>query len=220
MYNFYLAGTLLPISPKSLAIKINNQNSKLSLINGSEINFLRQAGLSDIDFEILLPAVGYNFAKYPDGFRPPSYYLNILAKLKEDKKAFQFIVTRNTISNQFDTNIKVSLEDYTITESVDDGFDVVAKIKLKQYKDFATKTIAVPVPPRPVNPPAPSGGNGGRTYKVVKGDCLWSISQRFLGGGKNYPRLYAMNKAVIDARNKGTGLPRYTIYPNQVFRLE
>ncbi len=43
----------------------------------------------------------------------------------------------------FSNNIKVSLEDYTITENAKSGFDVQVKIRLKQYKDFGTRTMAV-----------------------------------------------------------------------------
>ncbi|MCL1866304.1 MAG: LysM peptidoglycan-binding domain-containing protein, partial [Oscillospiraceae bacterium] len=57
------------------------------------------------------------------------------------------------------------------------------------------------------------------TYTVVKGDSMWLIAHKFLGDGSRYKELYNMNKSVIDAGNKGTGNPTYTIYPGQVFRL-
>jgi len=37
--------------------------------------------------------------------------------------------------------MKVSLEDYTITESADNGFDVTVKIRLKQYRDYGTQSL-------------------------------------------------------------------------------
>ncbi len=43
----------------------------------------------------------------------------------------------------FSNNIKVSLEDYAITENAKSGFDVQVKIRLKQYRDFGTRTMAV-----------------------------------------------------------------------------
>ena len=43
----------------------------------------------------------------------------------------------------FDTNIQVAMEDYEILEDADNGTDVVVKVKLKQYKDYATKILEV-----------------------------------------------------------------------------
>ena len=38
---------------------------------------------------------------------------------------------------------------------------------------------------------------GEEIYKVVKGDCLWSIAGRYLGHGKLYPILFERNKSLI-----------------------
>ncbi len=40
----------------------------------------------------------------------------------------------------FNTNIKVSLEEYAISEDADNGSDVKVAIKLKQYRDYSTKS--------------------------------------------------------------------------------
>lgn len=48
---------------------------------------------------------------------------------------------------------------------------------------------------------------------------MWAIAQKYYGDGSKYPNLYAKNKATIDARNKGTGNPKYTIYPGQKLTL-
>ena len=62
-----------------------------------------------------------------------------------DKKPFQFIVTRTRPDGTplFNTNIKVSLEEYEINEDAEEGFDVILSIKLKQYKPYSTKKIKI-----------------------------------------------------------------------------
>ena len=50
-YKLYMAGTLMPITPSKVTVKINNQNKTMTLINGEEINILKAAGLSDVSFE-------------------------------------------------------------------------------------------------------------------------------------------------------------------------
>jgi len=226
-YDFFLDKTRLPIPPAKLSMKINGKNQTMTLINEGEINVLKQAGLTDISFTALLPNVKYPFARYDGGYKNASFFLDELERLKTKLSSFQFIVSRITPSGKvlFDTNIKVSLEDYKILEDAKSGFDVSVEISLKQYKDYGTKVIAIKqVTPtkttvkveqkRPTdNAPAQ------KTYTVVKGDCLWNIAQKFLGNGSRYPEIYALNKTVIDERNKGTGNTKYTIYPGQVFKI-
>lgn len=145
MYDFYLDKICCPVAPEKLQIKINNKNKTLTLINDGEINFLKKAGLSEITFDLLLPNVKYPFAVYKDGFKKADYYLSELEKLKTSQKPFKFKVIRQLPNGKvlFSTNMKVSLEQYSIDESADNGFDVKVNIKLKQYKDFSTKTCKI-----------------------------------------------------------------------------
>ena len=144
-YYFYLDKMLCPIAPSKLQLKIQNENKTLTLINEGEVNILKKAGLTDISFDLLLPNVKYPFATYKSGFVSAKGFLGQLEKMKTDKKPFQFIVTRTFPSGKmiFDTNMKVSLEDYQIKEDRKEGFDVVVSVKLKQYKDFGTKTCNI-----------------------------------------------------------------------------
>lgn len=146
MYYFYMGSVLLPISPESFSLKVKNANKTLTLINEGEINILRDAGLTELDFKVLIPAVQYSFAKYDGGFKRPSYYLDYFEKLKTSKQPFQFIVSRYTPNGKmlFDTNMRVSLEDYKVDEKSQEGFDLVVSISLKQYKYYGTKVVRIP----------------------------------------------------------------------------
>ena len=144
-YQFFMDKMLCPVAPSKLELKINGLNKTMTLINEGEINVLKKAGLTDVSFDLLLPNVKYPFATYKSGFKNAKYFLDKLESLKTEKKAFQFIVTRTFPNGKmlFDTNMKVSLEDYTIKENSGEGFDVVVSIKLKQYKDYGTKTCNI-----------------------------------------------------------------------------
>lgn len=219
-YYFYLGNVLLPIPPKKIDLKISNQNKSYDLINNSQINVLKNPGLTTIEFEILLPNTKYPFAMYKDSFQNAKYYLGILENLKLNKSAFQFIVVRKFPNGKdiYDTNIKVSLEDYTITDSTDEGFDTKVKIKLKQYREYSTKTVNVtikqykpPVVVRTVttnNTAAATPKPSGQNYTVKSGDCLWNIAKKFYGNGSKYTIIYNANKSKIRNPN--------LIYPNQV----
>lgn len=144
-YDFYLKDCLLPVAPEKLQITVNNANDTLTLINEGEINILKAPGLTDIEFECCIPQVKYPFARYKSGFKGASYFLSFFESLKTGRKPFQFIVSRTMPNGKvlFSTNIKVSMEDYKITEQAKDGFDLTVKIKLKQYRDFGTKTVKI-----------------------------------------------------------------------------
>lgn len=219
-YYFYLGNVLLPVPPKKLDMKIDNKNKTYDLINNSQINILKSPGLTSIEFEILLPNSKYPFAMYKDNFQNAKYYLKILEQLKINKSAFQFIVVRKFPNGKdiYSTDIKVSLEDYTITDTTDEGFDNKVKIKLKQYREYSTKTMQItikqykpPVVTRTVttnNTAAAAPQPSGQNYTVKRGDCLWNIAKKFYGNGSKYTTIYNANRDKIKNPN--------LIYPNQV----
>lgn len=202
-YHFYLGKMLCPIAPSKLQLKIQNNNKTITLIDEGEVNILKQAGLTDVSFDLLLPNIQYPFATYKSEFQNAQYFLNEIEKLKTDKKPFQFIVTRLFPNGKmlFDTNMKVSLESYDIKESADQGFDVVVSIKLKQYRDFGTKTctivsekkVSVQTARPTTNSPAISV-NATYMYTVKKGDTLWGIAKKYYGNGSKYTVIQKANK--------------------------
>ena len=209
-YLFYIDGVQLPITPPKLSLKVGNQNKNVTLINEGEVNVLKSPGLTEVKFEASFPQVRYPFASYPNGFKPADYYLAKLEALKFNKKPFQFVCSRSTPSGTllFDTNMKVSLEDYEVIEDVKDGLDVSVNIKLLQYRQYGTKiltpstavlgatTATVSETRETATAPTVS------TYTVVKGDCLWNIAKKILGKGSRYTEIFALNKDKITNPNK------------------
>ncbi|HBF8763727.1 TPA: LysM peptidoglycan-binding domain-containing protein [Clostridioides difficile] len=230
-YDFYLDGVQLPIPPPKLEIKVTNKNKTVDLINTGEVNILKKEGLSEISFEAEFTHNKLPF--YRGTFRDVQFFLSKLELLKTDCKPFQFIVSREMGGKVlFNTNMKVSLEEYNIVEDADNGSDVKVAIKLKQYRDYSTKKLVPATPektnygrtPTPVMKPKefrPDSSNkpNGKTYTVKAGDSLWSICQKQLGNGSLYKKVYELNKSMMDKANKGKKVPKYTIYKGQVLRL-
>lgn len=225
-YYFYLDKVLLPVAPGELTMTINNQNKTMNMINEGEINLLKSAGLTDISLEVLLPQVNYPFAYYKSGFQRAAHFLNKFESLKVKKEPFQFIVTRTLPNGKllFDTNMKVSMEDYEIKENNEEGFDVIVSINLKQYKDFGTKKAKIKLNAAKAKPKvtvsknrstesSPKPKKTSKNYTVKKGDCLWNICKKFYGKG-NWT---LVNKVV--AANKGKIKNPNLIYPGQVFTI-
>jgi len=144
-YDFYLDKILLPIAPDGLIISSKSGNRTINLINDGQASIIKKAELADIKFECLLPAERYPFARYPDGFKKPSFYIDKLNELKEAGRAFQFIVARNGAGGvpMFSTNMTVTLEDYRLSESAGDLYDVTARITLREYREFKAKVVKI-----------------------------------------------------------------------------
>lgn len=218
MYSFYLGGMKFPITPESLDVKIKGANKTLTLANEGEINFLRTPGLTEIDVDMVIPVLhGYSFS---DSYRDPSYYLSQLESIMTSKEPVQFVVSRYSPSGGllFDTNIQVGIEDYTLKEDANDGFDMTVSLSLKQYRSYGTKTVELPkkeepkktVTTKPAKRPTTSKPKA-KTYTVKSGDCLWTIAKKYYGNGANWNKIYNANKGKINNPN--------LIYPGQVFTI-
>lgn len=136
-YTCYLGEYKMPEIPQKLTLKVKNKNKTIVLLNEGEINFLRSAGLSEITTSLVFPM--YTASHKPD------YYLGILESFKASKKPFIFRLVRRSPAGKFlyNTDIKVSLEDYTITEDASRGADVTVDIALKQWREYGTKTVTI-----------------------------------------------------------------------------
>lgn len=226
-YDFYLDGVQLPIAPAKLEIKITNKNKTVDLINTGEVNILKKEGLSEISFEAEFTHNKLPFCR--GQFRDVQFFLSKLELLKTDCKPFQFIVSRE-LGNKvlFNTNMKVSLEEYNIVEDAENGSDTKVAIKLKQYRDYSTKKLVLAPPKNETGRPNVKiepkrvdsvNATNTKTYTVKAGDSLWSICQKQLGNGSLYKKVYELNKTMMDKANKGKKVPKYTIYKGQVLKL-
>ncbi|MDE7028869.1 MAG: LysM peptidoglycan-binding domain-containing protein [Lachnospiraceae bacterium] len=221
-YDVYMDKCLLPVTPEKIQIKINNSNQTVTLIREGEINILKKAKLTDIEFEAEIPQILQPYAVYKSGFKSAGYFFEHFENLKISKKPFQFIVCRKTPAGKklLNTNIKVSLEDYKITEDAGNGFDFTVKFNLKQWREYGTRIVSIQNtdsdakahtdPYRETNhSPSPTDS---QAYTVVKGDCLWNIARHFYGNGSRYTDIYNANRGVI-------GSSPNLIYPGQVLTI-
>lgn len=210
-YACYLDGVQMP-TPSKLTVKVKNKNSTLVLLNEGEINFLRMAGLTEIVVPFTFPMLTG---------RGPDYYLGVLEQLKTSREHTQFILVRLSPDGRslFDTNIKVSVEDYSIVEDATKGLDVAVDVNLKQWRDYGTKTAVV-------EQPAESGQAAtitveqerdastaptAKTYTVKAGDSLWAIAAKYYGSGAEYSKIANANTDQISNPN--------LIYPGQVLTI-
>ena len=210
-YTCYLAGVQMP-TPAKLTVKVKNKNKTLILLNEGEINFLRTPGLTEIVVPFTFPMLTG---------RSPDYYLGTLERLKTSKEPTQFILVRCSPDGRtlYDTNMRVSVEDYNIVEDATKGLDVAVDVNLKQWRSYGTKTATV-------EQPAESGQAAtvtvekerdastaptAKTYTVKAGDSLWAIAAKYYGKGAEYSKIASANTDKISNPN--------LIYPGQVLTI-
>ena len=214
-YLVYLGDLLLPVPPDSIQRKIQNQNSTVTLINETEYNFLKAPGLTEISFDILLPAFKYPFAVYENGFKDQKYYLDEFKRLKREKTPFRFHVSRETPDGKGLCDIEfelVSLEEYTIKDSSDNGFDLTVSIELKEYNSAKTNIADISEDgtiteeqQREESDSEPSAEN--QSYTVKSGDTLWALAKYYYGDGSKYSLIASANPDITNPN---------LIYPGQV----
>jgi len=206
-YFFYLNDVQLPITPSKMVVKVANKNTTIDLIDGSEINILKGAGLREISFDFTLPQTDFHLAS---GTLSAAFYLDMLRSFKVSKKPVRFVCVRYSPSEAllFESNLLVSLEDYEALEDAENGLDIVVSINLKEYKEYRLQEVSKVVQyVQRSEENAPSA----LTYTTLKGDCLWNIAKKFLGDGARYMEIYNLNRDKIKSPN--------TIYAGTVLSL-
>lgn len=213
MYQFWLGGILLPVTPGDFTIKINDKDKTVSMINESEVNILKSPGLKDVTIpELLLPTQRYPFVQ-SEAKIDPDYYLGKLEKWKNERKPIKFKVIRlKTNKLLWNTDMYVTIGSYEVEENVDKyGGDVCVKLNLKEWKYWGAKKL---VPKK--------NKKNGKTYATIKGsrmltksvakiytvksgDTLMIIAKKQLNNASAWKKIYQLNQKIIEdaARKHG-----------------
>lgn len=148
MYKFYLGKVKVP-TPGKLEIKVKSANKVIRLATDGEMNLIRQPGLSEFKFKILLPMIGSE--------KGPDFYLKYLEGLMSSGKPFQFIInrtdgyTKEFFSEKLELvgNTAVTLESFDVIEDANNGDDIEVGVVLKKYVHYGTKEVALQILDRP-----------------------------------------------------------------------
>ena len=202
--HLYLCGVEMPEVPSAITIKTGNRNKTVELLNGDTINLLKSKGLQDISLTLAFPML--------EGRRTAEYYIGLFDKFKRKRKPTQFILTRTTPDGKplEDTNVKVSIEDFSRNEDASKPFEVTYSVNLKEYTDYGTQTVTIKkvqkngktqkvasVKKEREKNNAPKA----KKYTVKAGDTLWSISAKYLGSGAKYMQIFEANRKILSNPN-------------------
>ena len=204
MYEIYIDRWLLPLTPREIKISSKNKNDTITLIDDGEFNLMKKEGLKKITFEFVLPAYQYPFVNNTLGFKNPKEYIAKLERLKKKKMPFQFIVSRKypTGKNYYNSNMKVSLEEYEIKDTVEEFMDVVVSVELKEYKDPRMTVLEKLEDEMGSYITMPRGITKiiDKVYTTKAGEFIWQIVRKQTGGLEKLGEI--MNTNGIDWINE------------------
>ncbi len=212
-YRVYLNKLLLPVTPEKIDISFSGMSSSHNLNNGGEYRVLQGAEPKEIKFDFLLPNRKYPFAIYEEkngkeDYIPASFFVMCIEQWTENKMPIRLKIQREFLDGRtiWHTDLEVSVENFSVTESAEYGFDYMASISLKELRHFESKVVdennsVVDTAEKrsTENEPTPKSA---KSYTVVSGDSLWSIAHKFYGDGNKYDIIFQANRGTISNPNK------------------
>ncbi|MGL4875182.1 MAG: hydrolase [Clostridium sp.] len=126
-----------PVSPEELMVKCEGKNEVKEIVKLGDISIAKDVGLSEIEFESFLPSENvYPFITTKNKFEKPPFYLDIINKIRKDKKPVRFIVDKTKI------NLLVLIESFDYGYKFGDE-DVYYTIRLKEYREVKVKEVKI-----------------------------------------------------------------------------
>ncbi|MCC8013774.1 MAG: LysM peptidoglycan-binding domain-containing protein [Eubacterium sp.] len=210
-YEYRNISAELPLPPKAMTTKLGGKNVTLDLVNSGEISVIKDIGLRDISFQILLPKDDNVVGAMAGEFHEPIYFLSLFRNIMADKKPVRLIILRDLPNGTsiFNGDISLSLESYVVTENGGEEGDFYVDLNFKEYRSLES-TEAVITEGEVKEETTREVKETAKTYVVKQGDCLWAIAKAELGSGEKYTELASLN---------GLNYP-YTLSVGQTIKLQ
>lgn len=216
MTRVYLDEFKLPVPPESITRSIRNNNKVKTLIDGRQVNIPLPAGLTEIKLnKCLLPNQYYDWMA--DGTRTATRgggrahpytgsadFLTFLEGRKTSRLPVTLIINESEDGLCNDapaTDIRVTIENYEISQHHDLGDAIEVTITLRQYVQYGLETVEIAASSEPEKKKSKKKKKKSReskktemqTYTVKSGDTLWAIAKKFYGDGSKYQYIAKLN---------------------------
>lgn len=206
-----------PMLPERISVRAATRFLSYDIMSAGEVKIPLGEELTGFSWEGILPGEARKGAPYiKDGaWMDPKSIQGRFSIWRNGGKKLLLTATDTTI------NHAVYLEDYQCDYEGGSG-DIMYSISFIAAKEIIVNTEEKTVTTAGVKTTTTTAATKkepAKTYTVKSGDSLWKIAQQKLGNGSRWKEIYNLNKATIDARNKGKKVDAYTIYPGQVFNL-
>ena len=187
-----------PVTPAEISCETSANISTESVNDLGNVSLFSGVELRTIPINSFFPNKDYSFCTYSN-VEPPYEFVSKIEKWQNEGKKLRYIVSDGY------TNIPVMINSFTYREQDGTG-DVYFDLSLIEYKEIKlNKTTSNnnsnnnSTDRTTENAPKPTGTN--KTHKVVKGDSLWAIAQKYYGDGSQYPKIKEANKDKYPSLN-------------------
>ena len=201
MLEIYLKGDdtiRFPVTPSEVSCETSANISTESVNDLGNVSLFSGVELRTIPISSFFPNRQYSFCTYSN-VEPPYEFISKIEKWQNEGKKLRYIVSDGY------TNIPVMINSFSYREQDGTG-DVYFDLSLIEYKEIKlNKTSSSDNSNNNAtgrtteNAPKPSGQNN--THKVVSGDSLWAIAQKYYGDGSQYTKIKEANKDKYSSLN-------------------
>ena len=189
----------LPVNPPNIVLEGNAKINGEGIVKYGDISIYGGKGLRKIEISCFFPNQEYSFNAYKNVPKPYTCVDNVNSWFRRGSPVI-LTITGTNINNLF------IISDFTYGEQDGTG-DVYYTISFVEYIDTKANTSNSNTQ-RP-NENTNTDTSKQKVHKVVKGDNLWDIAQKYYGKGSDYPKIKNANSSKYPSLKNNN-----IIYPN------
>lgn len=140
----------IPVNPEEIEDSIENNDKTYTVLGVGQIAVLKKPKLREISWKSFFPAVKDD-PWVTNKARSPETYVEALQEAMEEQDTGRLIISR---SGLFDTNLRCSVAEFTITDKGGEPGDIYYEVKFREYRDYSPQTVSLITTPAesPANP--------------------------------------------------------------------
>jgi hypothetical protein len=195
-----------PVVPSTIGVNRSNNIDTQSVLKLGEVPIFNGTSLKTIELTSFFPNQEYSFCDYT-GFMKPYEFSDKIQKWLYEGKPLRIIVTDSP------TNMQCLIQQFDTVEQ-DGTRDLYFTLNLIEYRPIEIPVIKIDTNTsnasnNTTRPTEQANNTTQKVHKVVKGDSLWAIAQKYYGKGSLYPKIKEANKSKYPSLAKNN-----IIYPN------
>jgi LysM repeat protein len=195
-----------PVVPSSIGVSRSNNIDTQSVLKLGEVPIFNGTSLKTIELTSFFPNQEYSFCDYT-GFMKPYEFSEKIQRWLYQGTPVRIIITDSP------TNMQCLIQQFDTSEQ-DGTRDLYFTLNLIEYRPIEIPIIKIDTNTsnasnNTTRPTEQVNNTTQKIHKVVKGDSLWAIAQKYYGKGSLYPKIKETNKSKYPSLAKNN-----IIYPN------
>jgi hypothetical protein len=195
-----------PVVPSTIGVNRSNNIDTQSVLKLGEVPIFNGTSLKTIELTSFFPNQEYSFCDYT-GFMKPYEFSEKIQRWLYQGTPVRIIITDSP------TNMQCLIQQFDTSEQ-DGTRDLYFTLNLIEYRPIEIPIIKIDTNTsnasnNTTRPTEQVNNATQKVHKVVKGDSLWAIAQKYYGKGSLYPKIKEANKSKYPSLAKNN-----IIYPN------